>query len=127
MAKLTTKERKKIPAKDFAVPGKRAYPIEDRAHARNALARTAQHASPAEKKEIKAKVAKKFPGIKQGKDGQGKKEHGTMDGKKKKSESKREPEKKARKRRMGDAGVHEGHSAIGSQAGMRGKLRMGKK
>jgi hypothetical protein len=38
MAKLTTKARKEIPAKDFAGPD-RSYPIEDRSHARNALAR----------------------------------------------------------------------------------------
>ena len=31
-----------IPAKKFAEPGKRAYPIEDKAHARNAKARASQ-------------------------------------------------------------------------------------
>ena len=36
MAKLTTRDREKIPAKKFAEPEKRAYPIEDKAHARNA-------------------------------------------------------------------------------------------
>ena len=62
MAKLTTKERKKLPAKDFAL-GKGRYPIEDKAHARNALARAAQHASPAEKATIKRKVRAKYPDI----------------------------------------------------------------
>jgi len=62
MAKLTTKERKKLPAKDFAL-GKGRYPINDASHARNALARAAQHASPAEKATIKRKVHAKFPGI----------------------------------------------------------------
>ncbi len=42
MAKLDTDDRKKLPVKDFAEPGKRAYPIEDKAHARNAKARAAQ-------------------------------------------------------------------------------------
>ncbi len=42
MAELSTKSRKKLPAKDFAEPDKRAYPIEDKAHARNAKARAAQ-------------------------------------------------------------------------------------
>ena len=42
MTKLTTKDREKIPAKKFAEPGKRAYPIEDKAHARNAKARASQ-------------------------------------------------------------------------------------
>ncbi len=55
MAKLTTKERNSLPAKDFAGPG-RSYPIEDKAHARNAKARAAQHASPALKKKIDAKA-----------------------------------------------------------------------
>ena len=42
MAKLDTAHRDKLPAKDFAEPDKRAYPIEDAAHARNAKARAAQ-------------------------------------------------------------------------------------
>ena len=42
MAKLTTRDREKIPAKKFAEPEKRAYPIEDKAHARNAKARASQ-------------------------------------------------------------------------------------
>jgi hypothetical protein len=62
MAKLTARARKAIPKKDFALPGGR-YPIEDASHARNALARAAQHASPAEKATIKRKVKAKFPGI----------------------------------------------------------------
>jgi hypothetical protein len=42
MAKLTESKRDKMPAKDFAEPEKRAYPIEDKAHARNAKARASQ-------------------------------------------------------------------------------------
>ena len=42
MAKLTTHDRDEIPAKKFAEPEKRAYPIEDKAHARNAKARASQ-------------------------------------------------------------------------------------
>jgi hypothetical protein len=42
MAKLDTNDRDKLPAKDFAEPGKRAYPIENKAHARNAKARASQ-------------------------------------------------------------------------------------
>ena len=55
MAKLTTAARKKIPSGEFALPGRR-YPIEDKAHARNAKARAAQHASPSERKVIDAKA-----------------------------------------------------------------------
>ncbi len=57
MAKLTTKARKAIPASKFAGPD-RSYPIEDKAHARNAKSRAAQFASPALKKKIDAKADK---------------------------------------------------------------------
>ena len=42
MAELSTSARDKLPARDFAEPGKRAYPIEDEPHARNAKARASQ-------------------------------------------------------------------------------------
>ncbi len=42
MAELSSKSRSKLPAKDFAEPEKRAYPVEDKAHARNAKARASQ-------------------------------------------------------------------------------------
>ena len=42
MAELSSKSRNKLPAKDFAEPEKRAYPVEDKAHARNAKARASQ-------------------------------------------------------------------------------------
>lgn len=67
MAKLTSKERKGLPRSDFAVPGKRAYPVEDASHARNALARVSQHGTAGEKTEVRAKVAAKYPGIGKGK------------------------------------------------------------
>lgn len=41
MAKLTTKQRKKLPASAFAGPG-RSYPVEDKSHAANAKARASQ-------------------------------------------------------------------------------------
>jgi len=62
MAKLTTKARNALSTSTFALPGRR-YPIPDASHARNALARAAQHASPAEEAKIRAKVHAKFPGI----------------------------------------------------------------
>lgn len=62
MAKLTAKGRKAIADKNFALPGRR-YPIEDKSHARNALARVAQHGSSTEKAEVRAKVKAKFPTI----------------------------------------------------------------
>lgn len=60
--KLTTKARKKIAGKNFALPGRR-YPIEDASHARNALARVSQFGSPAEKARVRAKVHAKYPGM----------------------------------------------------------------
>lgn len=63
MAKLTSKKRKSLKKSTFAIPSRRAYPIPDKAHARNALARVAQHGTPAEKKVVRAKVRKKFPSI----------------------------------------------------------------
>jgi len=42
MADLTTSARNKLPKSKFAEPDKRAYPIEDKAHARNAKARASQ-------------------------------------------------------------------------------------
>ncbi len=65
MTKLTTATRKRIPTGDFALPGRR-YPIEDKAHARNALARVSQDGTPAEKTTVRRKVDRKFPGLKQG-------------------------------------------------------------
>ena len=62
MAKLTTKARKKIQTKNFALPG-RKYPIEDKSHAQNALARVSQFGSPAEKAKVRGKVARKYPGL----------------------------------------------------------------
>lgn len=42
MAVLKAKARKKLSKTQFALPSQRAYPIFDKAHARNALARAAQ-------------------------------------------------------------------------------------
>ena len=72
---LTAGARQDMPKSDFALPGKGegpkgagagSYPIPDASHARNALARVAQHGSSAEKKEVRAKVHEKFPGIAEG-------------------------------------------------------------
>jgi hypothetical protein len=42
MAKLTTEKRKAIPKKEFCLPGEKKYPMEDKAHARNAKARASE-------------------------------------------------------------------------------------
>jgi hypothetical protein len=59
MAKLTAKARKAIPKKDFALPGGR-YPIEDKSHARNALARASGKLI---ESKVRAKVHAKYPDI----------------------------------------------------------------
>lgn len=41
MAKLTTRERKKLPKSEFAGPNK-SYPVNDKSHAANAKARATQ-------------------------------------------------------------------------------------
>ena len=56
MARLTSKERSKLPAKDFAGPG-RSYPVEDKAHARAAKGFAAMHHAP-NKAAIDAKADK---------------------------------------------------------------------
>ena len=72
MADLTTKERQKLPKRDFALPGKGegkkgagagSYPIPNKAHARNALARVSQFGSSEEKAKVRAAVERKFPSI----------------------------------------------------------------
>jgi len=63
MAKLTSKQRNKMAPTTFAIPSKRAYPLNDASHARNALARVSQHGTPAEKAQVRAAVKRKFPGI----------------------------------------------------------------
>ena len=61
MADLTAKKRKNLPNQSFAIPDERKYPINDRRHAANALARVAQNGTPAEKAQVKAAVKKRFP------------------------------------------------------------------
>jgi len=63
MAKLTSKGRKRMKSSSFAIPGKRKYPINDKAHARNALARVAQHGTPKEKAQVRRAVKRKYPSI----------------------------------------------------------------
>jgi hypothetical protein len=63
MAKLTAAQRAKMKTSTFAEPAARKYPINDAAHARNALSRVAQNGTPAEKAQVRAAVAKKYPNI----------------------------------------------------------------
>ncbi len=63
MGKLTTKARSDLPAKEFGLPAKRAYPMPDASHAANAKARATQQVnagnlSPSQKATIDAKANK---------------------------------------------------------------------
>lgn len=68
MAKLTAAERNSLPKKVFGLPEERAYPMEDKAHARAALSRASAHATPGQKKRIAAKAQRMFPGMHQAMD-----------------------------------------------------------
>ena len=73
--KITTAGRRALGRGQFALPpgveerrrgiGGR-YPIYDLAHARNALARVAQHGTPTEKMVVRRKVKAKYPQIEVG-------------------------------------------------------------
>lgn len=64
---LSAKDRKNLDKSSFAIPekapGSGSYPIPDESHARNALARVAQHGTADEQKRVKAAVKRKFPDI----------------------------------------------------------------
>jgi hypothetical protein len=62
LTKLTTKVRNSLPERNFALSGRR-YPIEDIAHARNALARVSQDGTPAEQREVRRKVHGLYPDL----------------------------------------------------------------
>ena len=61
MAKLTTRKRKGLPKTSFAIPEKRKYPINDREHAANALARVTASGTPLEKAKVRKAVCKRYP------------------------------------------------------------------
>lgn len=66
MARLTTARRKALPTSTFAGPH-RSYPIPDMSHARNALARASQFATPTVKAKVRAAVHRRYPSIGRGK------------------------------------------------------------
>lgn len=63
MAKLNTKQRKDLSTSSFAIPSKRAYPINDINHARNALARVSQFGSAEEQQQVRRAVHNKYPSL----------------------------------------------------------------
>jgi hypothetical protein len=70
MAKLSTKQRNALPKSDFAGPD-RSYPVNDKAHARNAKSRASEmehkgKLSPASKSKIDAKANRILDSCKRG-------------------------------------------------------------
>lgn len=63
MAELNGKKRKRLGSSQFAIPEKRAYPINNKSHARNALARVSQFGSSSEKARVRRAVKRKYPDI----------------------------------------------------------------
>lgn len=63
MANLTAKMRNALPSSMFAIPSKRQYPIPDKAHAVDALARVATNGTPQEKAQVRAAVKRRFPDL----------------------------------------------------------------
>jgi hypothetical protein len=59
---LTQRGRNQIKSGNFALPGGR-YPIHDISHARNALARVAQHGTQSEQSAVKSAVKSRYPSI----------------------------------------------------------------
>ncbi len=59
----TLKKRSKLPKSDFAVPSKRAFPIPDISHARNALAR-ADQGKDVSGDTVRSAVYAKYPSLK---------------------------------------------------------------
>lgn len=59
MAKLTGKQRRKLPKSKFGLPGRRAYPLDTKARARNE--------SKATQKTIRARATKLWPSLKKNK------------------------------------------------------------
>jgi hypothetical protein len=57
VAKLSTKQRQKLPTKVFANPKERKFPLQDKAHIRSARSYI-RYASPAEKAKINAAAKK---------------------------------------------------------------------
>lgn len=70
MAKLTHEQRKRLPEKEFALPEKRAFPIENKSHARNAKARASMsynegHITKAEEERVDRAANRKLHGVKE--------------------------------------------------------------
>ena len=69
---ISKAQRESLPKSDFGVPSKAKgkakgepgnYPINTQKRARSALSRVSAHGTPAEKSQVRSRVAKKYPSI----------------------------------------------------------------
>jgi hypothetical protein len=72
MATLDAKKRKQLQKKSFALPGKRKYPMHDKAHARAALSYAARNDTEGSESTVRKAVLKKYPDLKKSGKGKGK-------------------------------------------------------
>jgi len=63
MGRLTYRQRQELPCRDFADCKNRKYPIENKAHARDALARVSANGTPKEKALVRRRVHERYPSI----------------------------------------------------------------
>lgn len=62
-APLSTRQRNELPDSSFAIPEDRAYPIDTRNRAINALARVEQFGSDEEKSRVRNAVYRRYPDL----------------------------------------------------------------
>lgn len=67
MAKLSYRQRQRLPDSAFALEKERKYPLTAISHARNALARVVAFGTPAQIREVRREVYKQYPELKKGK------------------------------------------------------------
>lgn len=67
MGRLSTWQRRRLPARDFAIPERRpgpgSYPIPDENHARDALSRVSENGTASDRSRVKAAVRRRYPSI----------------------------------------------------------------
>jgi hypothetical protein len=63
MGRLSYRRRQQLPASVFAIPERRAYPLDTLRRARNALARVARFGSQREQQRVRAAVRRMWPSV----------------------------------------------------------------
>lgn len=60
MTRLNTARRDALPDSAFAIPEKRAYPVQDKGHAQAAVGEVQAHGTPDEKSRVRSAVKRRF-------------------------------------------------------------------